>query len=99
MSEIDLSAHTVTKEFVIHNEHGLHARPASVLVSVIKKYTSTIIVTNLDGTGHPASGRSLMKVIALGVKKGHRLKFEATGSDAQQAIEAIGKEIAAGLGE
>ncbi|MGQ7189815.1 hypothetical protein ACUODJ_47750, partial [Escherichia sp. HC-CC] len=25
-----------------------------------------------DGTGKPANGRSLMKVVALGVKKGHR---------------------------
>ena len=47
--------------------------------------------------GKPANGRSLMKVVALGVKKGHRLRFTAQGEDAQQALDAIGEAIAAGL--
>lgn len=86
-------------EFVVRNEHGLHARPGTVLVNTIKKFTSEITVTNLDGTGKPANGRSLMKVVALGVKKGHRLRFTAQGDDAVQALNAIGDAINAGLGE
>lgn len=39
-----------------------------------------------------------MKVVALGVKKGHRLRFTAQGEDAEQALNAIGDAIAAGLG-
>ncbi|WP_226911462.1 PfkB family carbohydrate kinase [Klebsiella aerogenes] len=65
----------------------------------IKQFSSDITVTNLDGSGKPANGRSLMKVVALGVKKGHRLRFTAQGEDAQQALDAIGEAIAAGLGE
>ncbi len=48
-----------------------------MLVNTIKQFNSDITVTNLDGTGKPANGRSLMKVVALGVKKGHRLRFTA----------------------
>ena len=41
-----------------------------------------------------------MKVVALGVKKGHRLTLTAAqGADAEQALKAIGDAIAAGLGE
>jgi phosphocarrier protein FPr len=40
-----------------------------MLVNTIKQFNSEITVTNLDGTGKPANGRSLMKVVALGVKK------------------------------
>lgn len=86
-------------EFVIRNEHGLHARPGTMLVNTIKQFNSDITVTNLDGSGKPANGRSLMKVVALGVKKGHRLRFTAQGDDAQQALNAIGEAIASGLGE
>lgn len=86
-------------EFVIRNEHGLHARPGTVLVNVIKQFDSAITVANLDGTGKPANGRSLMKVVALGVKNGHRLRFTADGDDAEQALNAIGAAIASGLGE
>ncbi|MEY4475677.1 MAG: hypothetical protein RL248_1444, partial [Pseudomonadota bacterium] len=86
-------------EFVIRNEHGLHARPGAILVNIIKQFTSEITVTNLDGTGKPANGRSLMKVVALGVKKGNRLRFSACGEDAQVALDAIGAAISTGLGE
>lgn len=89
----------LSAEFTVRNEHGLHARPGTVLVNTIKQFNSDVTVTNLDGTGKPANGRSLMKVVALGVKKGHRLRFTAQGDDAQAALDAIGEAINAGLGE
>lgn len=98
-SEVDEQADVLTAEFTIRNEHGLHARPGTALVSVIKQFNSDITVTNLDGSGKPANGRSLMKVVALGVKKGHRLRFTASGEDAPQALSAIEEAINSGLGE
>ncbi|RWR02668.1 bifunctional PTS system fructose-specific transporter subunit IIA/HPr protein [[Pantoea] beijingensis] len=97
--KISEQADVLTAEFTIRNEHGLHARPGTALVSVIKQFNSEITVTNLDGSGKPANGRSLMKVVALGVKKGHRLRFTASGEDASQALSAIEAAIASGLGE
>ncbi|EFN01331.1 Multiphosphoryl transfer protein, partial [Actinobacillus pleuropneumoniae serovar 12 str. 1096] len=85
--------------FVIQNEHGLHARPSAVLVNEVKKYNATIVVQNLDRNTQLVSAKSLMKIVALGVVKGHRLHFVATGDDAQKAIDGIGEAIAAGLGE
>jgi len=98
-SVVDEQAEVLTAEFTIRNEHGLHARPGTALVSVIKQFNSDITITNLDGSGKPANGRSLMKVVALGVKKGHRLRFTASGEDAQQALDAIEQAITSGLGE
>ncbi|NOH95599.1 fused PTS fructose transporter subunit IIA/HPr protein [Vibrio sp. 99-70-13A1] len=88
-----------TAVFKIKNAHGLHARPGAMLVAEAKKFESTIRVSNLDGDGKEVNAKSLMKVIALGVKHGHQLQFTADGVDAPQAIEAIGKAIASGLGE
>ncbi|EAO6777748.1 fused PTS fructose transporter subunit IIA/HPr protein [Salmonella enterica] len=98
-SDDALTDDVLSAEFVVRNEHGLHARPGTMLVNTIKQFNSEITVTNLDGTGKPANGRSLMKVVALGVKKGHRLRFTAQGEDAEQALKAIGDAIAASLGE
>ena len=98
-SDDAIAEDVLSAEYVIRNEHGLHARPGTMLVNTIKQFSSDITVTNLDGSGKPANGRSLMKVVALGVKKGHRLRFTAQGEDAQQALDAIGEAIAAGLGE
>lgn len=98
-SEVAEEANVLTAEYVIRNEHGLHARPGTALVNVIKQFTSEITVTNLDGSGKPANGRSLMKVVALGVKKGHHLRFTASGEDAELALKTIGEAISEGLGE
>ncbi|WKV51357.1 fused PTS fructose transporter subunit IIA/HPr protein [Dickeya fangzhongdai] len=92
-------SNALVAEFTVRNEHGLHARPGAMLVNVIKQFSSEITVANLDGTGKPANGRSLMKVVALGVKSGHRLRFTANGSDAEAALKAIGEAIQSGLGE
>ncbi|MCR9494361.1 fused PTS fructose transporter subunit IIA/HPr protein [Vibrio alginolyticus] len=88
-----------TAVFKIKNSHGLHARPGAMLVAEAKKFESTIRVANLDGDGKTVNAKSLMKVIALGVKHGHQLQFTAEGPDAPQALESIGNAIASGLGE
>ncbi|MGY4674282.1 fused PTS fructose transporter subunit IIA/HPr protein [Ursidibacter arcticus] len=85
--------------FTIKNEHGLHARPSATLVNEVKKYNATIQVQNLDRDTQLVSAKSLMKIVALGVQKGHRLRFVATGEEAQKALEGIGAAIEAGLGE
>ncbi|MCA6998604.1 fused PTS fructose transporter subunit IIA/HPr protein [Dickeya solani] len=97
--EEEEESNALAAEFTVRNEHGLHARPGAMLVNVIKQFSSEITVANLDGTGKPANGRSLMKVVALGIKSGHRLRFTANGSDAEAALKAIGDAIQSGLGE
>lgn len=85
--------------FEIRNEHGLHARPSAVLVAEVKKYNAEIKVQNLDRGTELVSAKSLMKIVALGVTKGHKLRFVASGEQAQEALDGIGKAIEAGLGE
>jgi phosphocarrier protein FPr len=89
----------ITAVFKVINPHGLHARPGAMLVAEAKKFAATIKVANLDGDGKPVNAKSLMKVIAMGVKCGHQLEFSAEGADAAEAIEAIGAVIKSGLGE
>lgn len=90
---------SISGEFVIHNAHGLHARPGAMLVNTIKQFSSTVTVANINGDGKVVNGRSLMKVVSLGVKHGHTLRFNACGDDAREAIVAIGEAIQQGLGE
>ena len=94
-----VAAGSVVGTFTIRNEHGLHARPSAILVNEVKKFTSKITVENLTRGGVSVNAKSLMKIVALGVTQGHRLRFVAEGDDAQAAMEAIGKVISAGLGE
>ena len=95
----NLPANAIEAVFVIENEHGLHARPSAVLVNEVKKYNASVAVQNLDRNSQLVSAKSLMKIVALGVVKGTRLRFVATGDEAQQAIDGIGAVIESGLGE
>lgn len=85
--------------FSVVNPHGLHARPSAMLVKTVKEFASQIQVANLDGDGKPVNAKSLMKLVSLGVRQGHRLHFTAQGADAAQALQSIGEAMAAGLGE
>ncbi|EPI2104848.1 fused PTS fructose transporter subunit IIA/HPr protein [Providencia rettgeri] len=93
------STSVITQDFTVLNPHGLHTRPSTQLVTTIKQFESTITVSNLDGTATPVNGRSLMKIVSLGAKCGHRLRIHAEGTDAQEAIVTIGEAINSGLGE
>ena len=86
--------------FKIKNPHGLHARPGALLVAEAKKFESTITVRNMDGDNNKSvNAKSLMKIMIIGAKSGNNLEFTADGSDAVEALLAIGTAIAGGLGE
>ncbi|UUD36495.1 HPr family phosphocarrier protein [Mycoplasmopsis citelli] len=68
---------------------GLHARPASNLVSVATKFSSNI---KLVSNGREANLKSIMNVMALGVKSGSEVTFKFDGTDEDAAFEAI-KEV------
>lgn len=85
--------------FVIRNPHGLHARPSAVLVKLIKQFQSHVTVENMDSPAGPVDGKNLMKMVSLGAKAGHRMRFSASGADARRALAAIGQGIEQGLGE
>ncbi len=42
----------LSAEFVVRNEHGLHARPGTMLVNTIKQFNSEITVANWTVPGN-----------------------------------------------
>lgn len=78
------------KEFVIANEQGLHARPATTLVSKANQFKSQI---TLNYEGRSADMKSIMGVLSLGVTRGELIEVVIEGSDEADAMEAISKHI------
>jgi len=83
-------------EITIHNETGLHARPAKTLVNLVKKYKSDVAIWHGE---KKANAKSLISVLTLGASKGSRLKFEVSGEDEEAALAEIEAAIRSGLGE
>ncbi len=65
---------------------GLHARPASLLVSASSKFNSQI---TLSVNGETANLKSIMNVMALAVRTNSEFEINAEGDDAEKAIAAI----------
>ncbi|NLE48529.1 MAG: HPr family phosphocarrier protein [Sandaracinaceae bacterium] len=82
--------------FEITNELGMHARAAAKLVRLASEFTSSIV---LEKDGQRADAKSVMGVLLLCGQKGAKLRIEATGDDAEQAIEALGELIRDRFGE
>jgi phosphocarrier protein len=72
--------------FTVTEEAGIHARPASLLVSNAGKFSSEI---NLEYKEKKANLKSIMGVMALGIKKGETIKIIAEGSDEEEAITKL----------
>jgi phosphotransferase system HPr (HPr) family protein len=80
-------APTLTREVVVANSQGLHARPADMLAREARKWQSRI---ELVGEAQRVDGKSILDVLTLAAEAGTRLVVEATGPDAREALEAIG---------
>ncbi len=78
------------KEFVIANEQGLHARPATTLVSKANQFKSSI---TLRYDGKEADMKSIMGVLSLGVTRGELIEVIIEGDDEVDAMEAIQQHI------
>jgi dihydroxyacetone kinase phosphotransfer subunit len=75
--------------FVVRNRVGLHARPAARFVQTAAAYDATVEVINLTKGRGPASARSLVSVMTLGVEQGDQVAIRAAGRQARQALDAL----------
>lgn len=73
----------------VTNEHGLHARPAARLVSLVRSFDAMVTLTNLDTGRGPVDAASLSRVATLNARQGQRIRVEASGADADQAVAAV----------
>jgi phosphocarrier protein HPr len=84
----------------IVNNTGLHARPASDFVSMAKKYSAKITITNLDEyPDEPASAKSIIDVLSLSMTQGTSVQLSASGEDEVDAVESLAALIDSGFGE
>jgi phosphocarrier protein len=76
----------VTKELVITNKLGIHARPAAMFVKVANRFTCDIFV---EKDGERVNGKSIMGLMMLAAGPGSRLTLFAEGGDAARAALEI----------
>ncbi|TLY62010.1 MAG: HPr family phosphocarrier protein [Gammaproteobacteria bacterium] len=88
--------HSVRRRVPVPFEHGIHARPAALLVASIKRFAAEVTVV---GRGREVNGRSTVALMALGIRKGDEIEIRAAGADAAQAVGAFEAALVDGAGE
>ena len=80
------AAKTLTKELLVQNKMGIHARPAAMIVRVTNKFKSEVYVEKDE---EQVNGKSIMGLMMLAAGKGSTVKFVATGTDAEQMLTEL----------
>ena len=76
----------VSKEVVINNQVGLHARPATFFIQKANEYKCSIWVEKDE---RRVNAKSLLGVLSLGIVKGTSVNIIADGSDEEEAISTL----------
>ena len=86
-----MESQTFSRAVTIVNANGLHARPADKMVKLAAQFKSRIEIIK----GHErVDGRSIISLLTLAAEQGTELVVEATGEDAQAAVDALAALIA-----
>lgn len=86
----------ISKEVVISNQVGLHARPATFFIQKANEYKSSIWVEKDD---RRVNAKSLLGVLSLGIVKGTAITIIADGTDEEEAVAALSELIASDFAE
>ncbi len=90
------SSNEVSKNCLVTNKKGVHARAAAQIVATSSEYDCKITLTHQQKS---ASSLSLIKLLTLDAPQGSNLIITAVGSDADQAIKALSDLFENGFGE
>ena len=73
-------------QYTVKDACGIHARPAGLLVKVVKGFSST---ATLEKNGKTCDLRKLMARMGLGVTQGETVTVKVEGEDEEAAAAAI----------
>ena len=84
--KLDGDSGLMTREFMVSNKLGIHARPAAMFVKMANRFKCNIFV---EKDGEKVNGKSIMGLMMLAAGPGSKLKVYAEGHDASQALSEL----------
>ncbi|WFU56698.1 HPr family phosphocarrier protein [Bradyrhizobium pachyrhizi] len=89
-------AGAISRELLIVNKRGLHARASAKFVQLVERFNAEIWVTRGTET---VGGTSIMGLMMLAAGPGTTVVVSAKGDEAQQALDAIAELVAGKFNE
>ena len=72
--------------FTVINEKGLHTRPSTELVRCATAFKAQVTLIYQDLS---VNAKSLLGILMLAADRGAKIRIEAEGEDAEEAIKSI----------
>lgn len=85
-----------SKDVVVQNQVGLHARPATFFIQKANEFKSSVWVEKDE---RKVNAKSLLGVLSLGITRGTTINIIADGSDENEAVEVLVRLIASNFTE
>jgi len=90
------TGHSLTKEMVVTNKLGIHARPAAMFVKTANRFACEIFV---EQDGEKVNGKSIMGLMMLAAGPGSRIRVHAEGDQAAVAVAELESLVKAKFNE
>ena len=87
---------TVSREVIVANEQGLHARPADLVAREARRWQSRIEVV---GKAQRVDGKSILHLMTLGAGQYTEVELVAEGDDAAELLDKVEQLFESGFGE
>lgn len=75
-----------SKEIVVQNQVGLHARPATFFIQKANEFKSSIWIAKEE---RKVNAKSLLGVLSLGITRGTQVIISADGADEADAVDNL----------
>lgn len=85
----------VSETIIITSALGIHLRPAGAMCDTAVKYNSKISFEY--GKGKTANAKSVISILAAGVKCGDEIVLSADGPDEEEALKDVSEKFRASL--
>ena len=83
-------------ELELHNDVGLHARPAALLVRALSEFDAEVTVRLGE---QEADAKSVLALMSLGARQGDRIRLRASGPQASAALTKAKELVDGNFGE
>ena len=85
-----------SKDVMVQNQVGLHARPATFFIQKANEFRSSIWIEKEE---QRVNAKSLLGILSLGIIGGTQIKIIADGADEQAAVNALVELVESGFSE
>lgn len=86
----------VSRNLTVKNKQGFHLRPANEFATAMSAFSSEVTLVYGE---KEVNGKSLMNIVAAGIRGGGKLEVRCDGADENEALAEAERLINSGFGE